>query len=100
MQLLDPDSKLQATPLERGEVGEEVGWCEEQRDIYGGPGWKEAGWKHPVIGNRGASTPCLVTKFKVPKKISAPTWRLKSRRNKKRIAQFACKSRDKANEPN
>ena len=70
MQLLDPDSKLQATPLERGEVGEEVGWCEEQRDIYGGPGWKEAGWKHPVIGNRGASTPCLVPKFKVLKFFS------------------------------
>ena len=34
------------------------------------------------------------------KKIPAPAWRLKSRRNKKRIATAACKSRDESNEPN
>jgi len=40
-------------------------------------------------------TPCLVSKIKIPKKISG-----KSRRNKKRIATAACKSRDESNEPN
>ena len=44
--------------------------------------------------------PCLVAKFKIPKKFPAPAWRFKSRRNKKHIAQFACKSRDESNEPN
>ena len=34
------------------------------------------------------------------KKILAPAWRLKSRRNKKCIATAACKSRDESNEPN
>jgi len=44
---------------------------------------------------------CLVAKFKIPKKkIPTPAWRIKSRRNKKRIAQFACKSRDESNELN
>ena len=37
---------------------------------------------------------------KFQKKNSAPAWRFKSRRNKKRIAQFACKLRDESNEPN
>ena len=45
-------------------------------------------------------SPCLVTKFKIPKKIPAPAWRLKSRRNKKRIATAVCKWRDESNEPN
>ena len=40
---------------------------------------------------------CKVQNFK---KNSAPAWRIKSRQNKKYIAQFACKSRDKSNEPN
>ena len=44
--------------------------------------------------------PCLVAKFKFQKKIPAPAWRIKSRRNKKHIAQFVCKSRDESNEPN
>ena len=30
----------------------------------------------------------------------APAWRLKSRRNKKRIATAVCKWRDESNEPN
>ena len=34
------------------------------------------------------------------KKNSAPAWKIKSRRNKKRITQFVCKSRDESNEPN
>ena len=37
---------------------------------------------------------------KFQKKISTPAWRLKSRRNKKRIATAAYKSRDESNEPN
>ena len=44
--------------------------------------------------------PCLVTKFKIPKKILTPAWRFKSRRNKKYIATAVCKWRDKSNEPN
>ena len=48
---------------------------------------------------RGYSS-SLVAKFKIPKKNSAPAWKFKYRRNKKRIAQFACKSRDESNEPN
>ena len=43
--------------------------------------------------------PCLVPKIKIPNFFSAPAWRLKSRRNKKRIAIAACKSRDESNEP-
>jgi len=38
--------------------------------------------------------------LKFQKKIPASAWRIKSRRNKKRIAQFACKSRDESNKPN
>ena len=38
------------------------------------------------------------SKFK--KKFPAPAWRLKSRRNKKRIATAVCKWRDESNEPN
>ena len=37
---------------------------------------------------------------KFQKKNSAPAWRLKSRRNKKRIATVICKWRDESNEPN
>ena len=39
--------------------------------------------------------PCLVTEFKIL--IFFPASRIKSRRNKKCIAQFACKSRDESN---
>ena len=39
-------------------------------------------------------------KSKFQKKFPALAWRLKSRRNKKRIATAACKWRDKSNEPN
>ena len=39
-------------------------------------------------------------KPKFQKKFPASAWRLKSRRNKKRIATAACKSRDESNEPN
>ena len=39
-------------------------------------------------------------KPKFQKKIPAPAWRLKSRRNKKRIATAVCKWRDESNEPN
>ena len=41
---------------------------------------------------------CKVQNFK--KKIPTPVWRIKSRRNKKCIAQFVYKSRDESNEPN
>ena len=44
--------------------------------------------------------PCLDAKTKISKKIPAPAWRLKSRRNKKRIATAVCKWRDESNEPN
>ena len=44
--------------------------------------------------------PCLVTKFKIQIFFPAPAWRLKSRRNKKRIATAVCKWRDESNEPN
>ena len=37
---------------------------------------------------------------KFQKKNSTPAWRLKSRRNKKRIATAVCKWRDESNEPN
>ena len=46
------------------------------------------------------SAPCLVQKIKILNFFSAHAWRLQSRRNKKCIAQFACKSRDESNEPN
>ena len=39
-------------------------------------------------------------KPKFQKKIPAPAWRLKSRRNKNRIATTVCKWRDESNEPN
>ena len=39
-------------------------------------------------------------KPKFQKKIPTPAWRLKSRRNKKRIATAVCKWRDESNEPN
>ena len=39
-------------------------------------------------------------KPKFQKKFPAPAWRLKSRRNKKRIATAVCKWRDESNEPN
>jgi len=44
--------------------------------------------------------PCLDEKSKFQKKIPAPAWRLKSRRNKKHIATVVCKWRDESNEPN
>ena len=42
----------------------------------------------------------LVKKSKFQKKIPASAWRLKSRRNKKRIATAVCKWRGESNEPN
>ena len=39
-------------------------------------------------------------KSKFQKKNPAPAWRVKSRRNKKRIATAAYKSRDESNQPN
>jgi len=42
----------------------------------------------------------VFAKFKISKIFSASAWRLKSRQNKKRIAQFACKSQDESNELN
>ena len=54
-----------------------------------------------MLGGKIELGPCLVTKIKIPKKkIPAPAWRLKSRRNKKRIATAVCKRRDESNEPN
>ena len=44
--------------------------------------------------------PCLVPKIKIPIFFPTPAWRLKSRRNKKRIATIVCKWRDESNEPN
>ena len=46
------------------------------------------------------SSPCLDAKFQILNFFSAAAWRLKSRKNKKRIATAACKSRDESNEPN
>ena len=53
-----------------------------------------------LIERISESWPCLVAKTKIPKKNPAPAWRLKSRRNKKRIATAVCKWRDESNEPN
>ena len=44
--------------------------------------------------------PCLVAKTKIPIFFSAPAWRFKSKRNKKRIATAVCKWRDESNKPN
>ena len=53
---------------------------------------------HETLGVK--ITPCLVPKIKIPIFFPAPTWRLKSRRNKNRIATAACKWRDESNETN
>ena len=45
-------------------------------------------------------SPCLDEKPKFQKKIPAPAWRLKFRRNKKHISTAVCKWRDESNEPN
>jgi hypothetical protein len=47
---------------------------------------------------------CFDPKFKIPKvshqTVAVLAWRIKYRRNKKLIAQFSYKLRDKSNEPN
>ena len=63
---------------------------------------KQAGrrvWSFPAAALRLDGCPCSVPKTKIPKKNSAPTWRFKSRRNKKGIATAVCKWRDESNEP-
>jgi len=45
-------------------------------------------------------SPCLVAKYQIPNFFPAPAWKLKFRRNKKRIATAICKWRDESNEPN
>ena len=42
----------------------------------------------------------LDAKIKISIFFPAPAWRLKSRRNEKRIATAVCKWRDESNEPN
>ena len=44
--------------------------------------------------------PKAVFGFQIPNFFPALVWRLKSRRNKKRIATAVCKWRDESNEPN
>ena len=56
------------------------------------------GFKHTV--SLSPLNPVFGCKTKISNFFLAPTWRFKSRRNKKRIATAACKSRDESNESN
>jgi len=67
------------------------------------------GWRgQQAVAAEVRCTQCVTRSYAVfssknqnsKKKILAPAWRLKSRRNKKLIATAACKSRDESNEPN
>ena len=67
------------------------------------------GWRgQQAVAAEVRCTQCVTRSYAVfssknqnsKKKILAPAWRLKSRRNKKCIATAACKSRDESNEPN
>ena len=67
------------------------------------------GWRgQQAVAAEVSCTQCVTRSYAVfssknqnsKKKILAPAWRLKSRRNKKCIATAACKSRDESNEPN
>ena len=54
----------------------------------------------PAVAWELDSTPCFCKVQNSKKKFLAPAWKIKSRRNKKRIAQFVYKSRDESNESN